>query len=129
VKLNSKTVPQRRRRKKDVRSRTGARSPQNKRADSLPKIEPLPGAVCRQMVRCGRENCKCSKGELHGPFHYRFYYVAGKLRKKYVRKQDLLAVIKACSVYKEQRVVWRTMIKDAQNQWRELRAQLKEFER
>ena len=113
--------------KKDVSSGSGPLL-RNKRADSLPKIEPLPGAICTQMVRCGRANCKCSKGEPHGPFHYRFYYEAGKLRKKYVRRQDLLAVIKACSIYKEQRVVWRTMIQDAQKQWRELRAQLKEFE-
>ena len=112
---------------KDVRSGPLSIS-RSKCPDSLPKIQPLPGAVCPQMIRCGRENCRCSRGELHGPFHYRFYYSAGKPRKKYVRKQDLLAVRKACSIYKEQRIVWRTMIQDAQKQWRELREQLKEFE-
>jgi len=125
--IERKQISTREQSKKDVSSRAVSLT-RKKPANSLPKIEPLPGAICAQLVRCGRANCRCSRGELHGPFHYRFYYAAGKLRKKYVRKQDLLAVIKACSIYKEQRVVWRTMIKDAQNQWRELRAQLKDYE-
>ena len=44
------------------------------------------GAICAQMVRCGKARCKCARGELHGPFFYRFRRDEdGRLRKSYVR--------------------------------------------
>ena len=33
----------------------------------------LEGVVIRQMVRCGKPNCECARGELHGPYHYRYW--------------------------------------------------------
>ena len=39
----------------------------------------LPGVVCPQWVRCGRPNCRCSKGQPHGPYFYRFWREGGKL--------------------------------------------------
>ena len=37
---------------------------------ALPKPIPaeLPGAVCQQWVKCGKPNCHCARGELHGPY-------------------------------------------------------------
>ncbi len=52
----------------------------------LPKIEP--GSICPQFVRCGRKNCHCASGELHGPYFYRFWREDGRLRKKYVKQAD-----------------------------------------
>jgi len=60
-------------------------------AEMLPKIEAdqvavADGAICEQMVRCGKARCKCARGELHGPFFYRFMRDEdGRLRKSYVR--------------------------------------------
>lgn len=76
----------------------------------LPKTEPanlpgtnpgtggmLPGIVCEQRVRCGKVNCRCSSGELHGPYFYRFWWGGGKQHKTYVRLADVEQVKDACS--------------------------------
>ena len=66
----------------------------------LPKTIPaeLPGAVCPQWVKCGKPNCKCARGELHGPYWYRFWRDPfGSLCKEYVRPGDLEAVRVACA--------------------------------
>ena len=90
--------------KKDVSSRKASRvSPRIKLENSLPKIEPLRGAVCKQMKRCGKPNCKCAKGELHGPYYYRFFYRGGRQRKKYVKKGELSATFASCLAYKRDR--------------------------
>ena len=100
-------------RKKDVRSRKASRvSPETKLENSLPKIEPLPGAICRQMIRCGRSNCKCAKGQLHGPYYYRFFYIGGRQYKKYVKKGELSATFAACLAYKRDRQQTRELIRE-----------------
>ena len=99
-------------RKKDVSSRKASRvSPEIKLENSLPKIEPLRGAVCKQMKRCGKPNCKCAKGELHGPYYYRFFYRGGRQRKKYVKKGEVSATFAACLAYKRNRQETRELIK------------------
>jgi len=40
-----------------------------------------------QRVRCGKENCKCSRGELHGPYWYAYWTEGGKTRSEYVGKK------------------------------------------
>jgi hypothetical protein len=60
----------------------------------LPKT--LPGAVCVQMVRCGKANCKCARGELHGPYFYHFTRVQGTLIKRYVKAKDATLIRAAC---------------------------------
>ncbi len=69
---------------------------QTKSPKPLPKVEPLPGAVCPQFVRCGTPGCKCATGDLHGPYYYRFWREDGRLRKAYVKQTDLAAVRAAC---------------------------------
>ena len=59
---------------------------------SEPKTIPdkLPGTVQPQYVRCGKPNCKCAQGELHGPYCYRIWRdEGGKQHKEYVRRSDL----------------------------------------
>lgn len=51
-------------------------------SNPLPKT--LPGAVCEQWRTCGRKNCRCARGQPHGPYYYRFFRVNGRLRKEYV---------------------------------------------
>ena len=64
-------------------------------SETLPKT--LPGVVCSHMVRCGKLNCKCQRGELHGPYYYRFWREDGKLRKQYVPRSQLEAIRLCCS--------------------------------
>lgn len=48
------------------------------------------GAICAQMVRCGKPNCRCARGGLHGPYFYRFTRdPCGRLRKQYVRREEV----------------------------------------
>ena len=61
----------------------------------IPKSIPakLPGFLTTQYVTCGNPNCKCTRGERHGPYWYRFWYDHDRRqRKEYVRKGDLVAV-------------------------------------
>ena len=40
-------------------------------ARSLPDVEGLiSGSVVEQGRRCGKEGCRCARGELHGPYTY-----------------------------------------------------------
>lgn len=56
--LGSKTIRQ-------LRARRG------RLARSLPDVEGLiAGSVVDQGRRCGKERCRCSTGELHGPYTY-----------------------------------------------------------
>lgn len=71
-----------------------------KTSDSLPKT--LPGVVCRQWVKCGRRNCRCGHGQLHGPYFYRFWRENGRLRKVYVRPMDVEAVRVHCEARRAQ---------------------------
>ena len=59
-------------------------------AETLPKIEA--GTLHEQFVRCGRPGCRCADGRLHGPYFYRFWREAGRLRKAYVPRSQLEAV-------------------------------------
>ncbi len=52
-------------------------------------IMPLKGVVLEEMKHCGKPNCRCNSGYLHGPYHYRYYRDRGRLRKRYVRPQDV----------------------------------------
>lgn len=54
------------------------------------------GSVCRQYVRCSKSNCKCARGDLHGPYFYLFRREGRKLRKRYVRRSDVAAVREQC---------------------------------
>ena len=79
--------------KKMLRS-NGPPGAETENEEALPKT--LPGVVLPQMVRCGKPNCHCARGELHGPYHYRFWREGGRLRKQYVRSEDLERVRRAC---------------------------------
>jgi hypothetical protein len=40
-----------------------------------------------EWVRCGKEKCKCARGELHGPYWYSYVRIKGKVRSQYVGKR------------------------------------------
>lgn len=101
--------------------------PRNKTAKSSPKIESLPGAIVAQWVRCGRGKCKCVRGELHGPYFYRFWWEGGSRRKAYVRLADVEARQMACNAYRADQRENREIMQEAAAEWRRLKALLKEL--
>lgn len=40
-----------------------------------------------ERVRCGKANCKCTKGALHGPYWYGYWSEGGKTKSRYVGKK------------------------------------------
>ena len=98
--------------KKDTTSRKASRvSSETKNQKTTSKIEPLKGYLEPQMVRCGKPNCKCAKGQLHGPYYLRRWQRGGKRRSKYVKKGELSATFAACLAYKRNRQETRELIR------------------
>jgi hypothetical protein len=95
---------------------------QNESVETLPKM--LSGVVCSQWVRCGRPNCRCTRGQLHGPYYYRFWRQHGRLRKAYVKQSELDHVRTAC----EERRRNRRAVVDAWREWRTIQSFLREVE-
>jgi hypothetical protein len=89
----------------------------------LPKI--LAGAVCAQWRKCGKPGCRCARGQLHGPYWYRFWREAGRLRKAYVRSSELAETQTACEERRQQGRAARTAMMD----WRKAARLLSELER
>ncbi|PIU28693.1 MAG: hypothetical protein COT09_04175 [Candidatus Hydromicrobium americanum] len=46
------------------------------------------GSIYTVYKKCGNKNCRCAKGELHGPFKYLSKKVDGKTKLTFVRKAD-----------------------------------------
>ncbi|MBD0335443.1 MAG: hypothetical protein ICV62_08140 [Cyanobacteria bacterium Co-bin13] len=38
-------------------------------------------------VKCGKENCRCASGKLHGPYWYEYWREGSRVRKRYHGKQ------------------------------------------
>lgn len=100
----------------------------NKIENSSPKISPLPGTVVAHFIRCGRINCKCAKGELHGPYHYHYWRDEQGRHKRYVRQSQVAAIQAACAAYRIKQAVARERLKQTRTEWRKLKAMLKELE-
>ena len=57
-----------------------------------PKTAPLPGSLQPEWKRCGKPGCRCARGELHGPYFYRYWYEAGRRHKAYVPRDRVAEV-------------------------------------
>jgi hypothetical protein len=65
----------------------------------LPSPNVLKGEVCSQLIRCSKPGCRCQEGQLHGPYYYRVWREAGRVKKIYIRSSELNAVREACEHY------------------------------
>jgi hypothetical protein len=92
------------------------------------KIEPLRGGLVREMIRCGRPNCKCAKGSLHGPYYYRAWMVRGKRFKKYVKKSELSAVRAGINERRRKSAEVRQFNQEAKQNWLAFKAQLRQLD-
>lgn len=76
------------------------RAPMKTKNQSLqPKM--LDGYVRAERVKCGKVNCKCSRGELHGVYFYRYTWDEGRRRKTYVKRSEVEQVRAACAEYRK----------------------------
>src|SRR3712207_2571299 len=107
-------------RKKMLRHDGEVRENRNKNADLQPKM--LPGYVRAEKVRCGKQGCKCTRGEPHGPYFYHFTWMAGKRYRRYVRRRDVEQVRAACRSYRD----FQRQLRVGQRQWRMLIATLRD---
>src|ERR1051326_2292247 len=51
-----------------------------------------------ESIRCGKENCKCVRGKLHGPYWYSYTRVKNKVTSQYIGKnlpKDVAAILKS----------------------------------
>lgn len=88
---------------------------ETKTEKALPNIVPLAGAVCAQYVRRGQALC--------GPYWYRFWREGGRLRKAYVRPDELESVrdrCRACQAQRAQALAQRRRAEDAMRELRKL---------
>lgn len=92
-----------------------------------PKMGIVGGSVVAYLVKCCRTNCKCSVGELHGPYFYRYWREKGKRYKQYIKREDVEAINLACTNYRKQHHQTKQLKTQQLAQWRRLKAQLKEL--
>ncbi len=61
----------------------------------------LPGHVERRYVRCGKKNCKCARGALHGPYFYHVTTDETVRSRRYIRRAEVVEVTQACQNHRE----------------------------
>jgi hypothetical protein len=89
----------------------------------LPKI--MSGTVHKQFIRCGKSNCKCTRGEKHTAFYF-FTRINGKLTKTHVRKHELEEFNEIVNKAKGERFERRRIKREAKKLISELRSNLRE---
>ena len=56
---------------------------------SLPKVAPLRGSLQAEWKTCGTLTCRCTRGDLHGPYWSLRWREGGRQRRRYVKPSDL----------------------------------------
>jgi hypothetical protein len=100
-----------------------------KSAKVLPKTarEIQNGGLYIQRVRCGKQNCKCVRGETHSAYYF-FTRRNGKIVKFYVPKADLEAFSELVNLASVERAQRRQSSKSSGALLKRLRESIREFE-
>jgi len=69
----------------------------NKRQN--PAIKMLPGFIAKARIRCGKSNCRCTRGDRHVAY-YHVTYDSGVRVRKYVRRNQVQAMRAACEAHR-----------------------------
>jgi hypothetical protein len=67
-----------------------------------PKM-PLSGNLERRFVRCGKANCRCATGALHGPYARHVTWSRGERRRRYVPLAAVEVTCTALATWRAQR--------------------------
>lgn len=59
------------------------------------------GCLSERYTQCRKGNCKCTRGEPHGPFLYMSVKIKGKIRYRYVGKREDQQIVEGLRRYKE----------------------------
>lgn len=100
----------------------------NKPEDLLPKIAAQGGTVHKQFNRCGKPSCKCARGELHGPYFYYFVRVQGRLKKRYLKQDEIAEIRAVCNARRTRERTARQQIRQAQLSLREIISRLRNLQ-
>ncbi len=83
------------------------------------------GSVQRQFKKCGKSNCKCARGELHGAYYYHFVRVGGKLIRRYFKASEVEQTRQACLSRRTKQKAEQINSNKAWQQLREIRESLR----
>jgi hypothetical protein len=89
------------------------------KAGDAASVEPLPGSVHAEYGRCGTVTCRCTTGDLHGPYWRRFWREGGRTRSQYIPQARVPVVLAACTRYQQlhqSRRAFRRMLRDFERQ-------------
>jgi hypothetical protein len=93
------------------------------------KIDGVQGSLEARFIRCGRANCKCTRGELHGPYFYHRYRSGGRRRRRYVKAGEVEALRAGIAEYREQRAQIIEANKYLRGGFQELKARARDLVR
>ena len=77
-----------------------------------PKMAPLPGSVHAEHSRCNKPTCRCTQGQLHGPYWRRFWREGGHTRTAYVRRADVDATRQAIARWRLSHLSVRALLRE-----------------
>lgn len=61
----------------------------------------IKGCLSKRYTECRKGNCKCTKGQPHGPFLYMSVKVKGRLKYYYVGKKEDIKIVEGLMRYKQ----------------------------
>jgi uncharacterized protein DUF6788 len=85
------------------------RGPAAKNGHLLPKTGPRRGSLHAELKRCGKPNCRCTHGVLHGPYWSLRWREGNRQRRRYVRPDDLERVQTGLDLWRRQHPPARAM--------------------
>src|SRR5713101_7158286 len=81
----------------------------------------LPGSIHATFSKCGKPNCKCARGEPHGPYFHRYYRIGDRIKKEYIPLARLNEVRSACDRHRD----LQSEIRASNQRYNELMSQFK----
>jgi hypothetical protein len=91
-----------------------------------PKSLPKTASISPQWVKCGKANCRCSRGVLHGPYLYQFYRLKSRLHKRYIHQSNVAKVTADLAALREKRHQDRQTALSAWDSWRDAQTFLRQ---
>lgn len=105
----------------------GEETAQNNSEKMARKIVPLSGYLLAQKIKCGRPNCKCARGDLHGPYFYYVWRLGRYRHKEYVKSHDLAFVRAGIEQHRRRKAEIRAFNEQAKADWRNLKERINQI--
>ena len=85
-------------------------------------------ALVSYRVRCGKANCRCARGDLHGPYWFLRWRDGTRQRRRYVKAEELDAVRAVVATRRRQDIHERCAVLLARAELRGLNQWLRQME-